>query len=176
MARACRTSTAARSSTGPRRSASRSSRRRTTGGVMMTWSPVSFPAAREAWNASHSDASSVAGSATAPTGGSSSRRRPSRPCSRHLRRAGCWRARRGRAWSGRRPCKLTVPAALCGCDVLAVAETGSKDSGVRLAPVGPRRRAGGVARVGTRGFGRGPDARDQSGNELELDLRVDAST
>ena len=106
---------------------------------------------------------------------------------------------------------LTVPAALCGCDVLAVAETGSgalsaweslldgvawtcrslarevasaatpstrartprrprrQDPGLQLAPVGPRRRAGGVARVRTRGLGRGPDAgSDRSGNKLEL--------
>ena len=91
----------------------------------MTWSPVSFPAA---WRPGtpHMDAWSVAGSATAPTGGSV-KPAPSFAAMFSAPKAS-WLLK-GAARAGlERPTAvqaLTVPAALCGCDVLAVAETGS---------------------------------------------------
>ena len=85
-----------------------------------------IPGGLEAWNSTHSDASSVAGSATAPTGGSV-KPAPSFAAMFSAPKAS-WLLK-GAARAGlERPTAvqaLTVPAALCGCDVLAVAETGS---------------------------------------------------
>ena len=85
-----------------------------------------IPGGLEAWNSTHSDASSVAGSATAPSGGSV-KPAPSFAAMFSAPKAS-WLLK-GAARAGlERPTAvqaLTVPAALCGCDVLAVAETGS---------------------------------------------------
>jgi hypothetical protein len=85
-----------------------------------------IPGGLEAWNASHGDGS-VAGSATAPSGGSV-KPAPSFAAMFGAAPKASWLLK-GAARAGlERPTAvqaLTVPAALCGCDVLAVAETGS---------------------------------------------------
>ena len=120
-----------------------------------------IPGGLEAWNSTHRDASSVAGSATAPTGGSV---KPAPSFAAMFAAPKASWLLKGAARAGlERP--TAVQAATDGAgSVVWLRRAGRgrdglrKDAGVRLAPVGPRRRAGGVARFRTRGLGRGPDA------------------